>query len=142
MYLNKEILKEYEDACKLIEETEADIKKLNKKKQSFVQTNVSGSNPEFPYQPKHFQIAGTLMTYQDDTQLRMEEKLLEERKAAAEKIKLQVQQYINSLSKRMQRIVRFKYFEGLSWEEVAKRMGRNATADSVRMEFERILKEK
>lgn len=51
-------------------------------------------------------------------------------------------QYMNTLPKRMQRIIRFRFFEENSWEEVANHMGRNATADSVRMEFERFLKEK
>ena len=139
--MDKEILKEYVDACKLVEETEDDIKRLNKKKQSIIQTNVSGSNPEFPYQQKHFHIEGMSFTYQDDTQLRMEEQLLEERKAEAEKIRLQVQQWMNGLSKRMQRIIRLRFFEEMSWEDVAKRMGRKATADSIRKEFERILKE-
>ena len=81
------------------------------------------------------------MTYQDDARLRKEKKLLEERKAAAEEIKVQVQQYMNTLPKRMQRIIRFRFFEEHSWDEVANHMGRNATADSVRMEFERFLKE-
>ena len=139
--MDKEILKEYVDACKLIEETEADIQKLNKKKSTFIQTNVSGSNPEFPYQPMHFRIEGITMTYQDDFQLRMEEQLLVERKAEAEKIKLNVQQFINTLPKRMQRIVRFRYIEDLSWGEVAKRMGRKATEESIRKEFDRFLKE-
>lgn len=141
MYLDKEILKEYVDACRLIEETEEDIKRLNKKKRAIVQTNVSGSNPEFPYQPMHFHIEGTAFTYGDADKLRLEEKLLEERKAEAEKIKLQVQQYMNTLPRRMQRIIRFRYFEELSWGEVAKRMGRNATEESIRKEFDRFLKE-
>ena len=139
--MDKEILKEYVDACRLVEETEADIARLNKRKKTYVQTSVSGSNPEFPYQQKHFHIEGTAFTYQDDKQLRMEEMILEERKAEAEKVKVKVQQWMNGLSKRMQRIIRLRFFEDMSWEEVAKKMGRKATADSVRMEFERTLKE-
>lgn len=141
MYLDKEIIKEYVDACKLVEETEEDIKRLKKRRTSIVQTSVSGSNPEFPYQKKHFHIEGMAFTYKDDRRLRMEEQLLEERKAEAEKIKLQVQQWMNGLSKRMQRIIRLRFFEEMSWEDVARRMGRKATADSIRKEFERILKE-
>lgn len=139
--MDKKLLSEYADACKLIEETEEDLKKLNKKRRAIVQTNVTGSNPEFPYQPKHFYIEGTAFTCGDDDKLRLEEKLLEERKAEAEKIKLKVQQYMNTLPRRMQRIIRFRYFENYSWEDVATEMGRNATADSVRMELERFLKE-
>ena len=41
---------------------------------------------------------------------------------------------------RMQRIVRYKFFEGLEWEQIAIKMGRKATKDSVRKEFERFMK--
>lgn len=141
MQLEKQILMEYVDACKLIEETEKDIERLSKKEKMVYQTNVTGSNPEFPFQQKHFHIEGTPMTYQDDHRLRCERALLEQRKTEAEKIKMQVQQYMNTLPRRMQRIIRFRYFENYSWEDVATEMGRNATADSVRMELERFLKE-
>ena len=137
--MDKQILKDYVDACELIKETEQDIKRLKKKKSTIVQTVVKGSNPEYPYQPQHFGISGTAYTYQDDTQLRMEEKLLEERKANAEKVKLQVEAYMNTIPMRMQRIIRYRFFEGLSWERVADRIGRKATGDSVRMEFNNFL---
>ena len=47
--MDKNILSQYIDACELIKETEEEIKKLNRKKKTVIQTNVSGSNPEFPY---------------------------------------------------------------------------------------------
>ena len=49
---------------------------------------------------------------------------------------------MNTIPIRMQRIIRYKYFEGMSWEQVADRIGRMATGDSVRMEVDRFLKEK
>ena len=52
--MDKNILSQYIDACELIKETEEEIKKLNRKKKTVIQTNVSGSNPEFPYNPQHF----------------------------------------------------------------------------------------
>ena len=67
--------------------------------------------------------------------------ILDSAKAEAEKIKLQVQQWMNTLTRRMQRIIRLRYFEEMSWEDVAKTMGRKATTDSIRMEFERTMKE-
>lgn len=140
--MNKKILSDYIDACELIRETEEDIRKLNKKKKTVVQTNVKGSNPDFPYEPKHFRIEGSMFSYNDDSQLRYEEKILEERKANAEKIKLQVEGLINQAPVRIQRIIKKKYFEGKSWEETAKQLGRKATADSVRKELERFLEEK
>lgn len=140
--LNKKILEDYTDACELIKETEREIKRLHQKKRTIIQTNVSGSNKEFPYEKKHFVIEGTTLTIQEDSALRYEEKLLEEQKVNAEQIKLEVQQFLNTIPPRMQRIVRMKYFEGNSWEEVARKLGRKATADSVRKELERFLEKK
>lgn len=138
--MNKKILSDYIDACELIKETEEDIKRLNKKKKTFIQTNVKGSNPDFPYESKHFRIQGTVFSYNDDAQLRYEEKILEERKANAENIKLQAEAIINAAPVRIQRIIRMKYFEGKAWEEVAFHLGRKATANSVRMELNNYLK--
>ena len=88
--MNKQILEEYIDACELIEETKKDIQKLNQKKKTIIQTNVSGSNPNFPYQPQRFKIEGMTMTVKEDARLRYEEKLLEERIKKAEDIKFKV----------------------------------------------------
>lgn len=138
--MDKHILDQYIDACVLIEETEKDIQKLKKKKKTIVQTNVSGSNPDFPYNPQHFKIQGTTFTFREDSQLRMEEKLLEKRKEDAEKIKIQVEEWMNMIPQRMQRIIKYKIFENLTWQQVAQRMGRDATKDSVRMEFNIFMK--
>lgn len=138
--MDKQILQDYVDACELIKETEQDIQRLSKKKKTIIQTNVKGSNPNFPYQEQHFKIQGTPFTYTEDSQLRTEEKLLGERKAKAEALKIQVEQWMLKMPMRMQRIIRFKFFQGLSWEDVAVRIGRKATADSVRKEFENYMK--
>lgn len=139
--MDKQILQDYIDACALIRETEADIRALRKKRKTIIQTNVKGSNPEFPYQEQHFKIQGMAFTYRDDSRLRREESLLDQRKARAEEIKTQVEQWMLTVPARMQRIIRFKYFQGMSWEEVAAQMGRKATADSVKMEFRRFMEQ-
>lgn len=138
--MDKQILKDYIDACELVKETEQDIQRLERKKKIIVQGSVKGSNPDYPYQPQNFHIEGVAFTYSDDTQLRMEERLLVERKERAEKTKAAVEAWLNTIPLRMQRIIRYKYFEGLSWEKVADRMGRKATGDSVRKEFEAFMK--
>jgi len=140
--MDKHILDQYIDACALIEETEKDIQKLRQKKRTVIQTNVSGSNPEHPYNPQHFKIQGTTFTYREDSQLRMEEKLLDQRKADAEKIKIQVEEWMNTIPQRMQRIIKYKVFENMTWQQVAKKMGRKATEESVKKEFQRFFKEK
>ena len=138
--MDKNILNDYIDACALVQETERDIRALKKKRKTIIQTNVSGSNPDFPYQPQHFKIEGTTFTYADDSALRWDEGLLERRKANAEKIKLNVDEWMLTIPARMQRIIRWKFLEELTWEEVAVKMGRKATGDSVRMEFTNFMK--
>lgn len=138
--MNKDILSEYIDACELIKETEQDIARLQKRKRTIVTGRVKGSMNDFPYAETHFKIEGTSYTYSDDRQLRAEEKLLEERKANAERIKVEVEAWMNTIPVRMQRIIRYKFFEDLTWEGVAVKLGRKATADSVRMEFVNFMK--
>lgn len=140
--MDKHILDQYIDACALIEETEKDIQKLRQKKRTVIQTNVSGSNPEHPYNPQHFKIQGTTFTFREDSQLRMEEKLLEKRKEDAEKIKTRVEEWMNTIPVRMQRIIRYKVFEGMTWQQVAKKMGRKATEISLKKEYQRFFEKK
>lgn len=138
--MDKHILDQYIDACALIEETEKDIQKLRQKKRTVIQTNVSGSNPEFPYNPRHFKIQGTTFTYREESKLQIEEKILDQRKEDAKKIKIQVEEWINTIPQRMQRIIKYKVFENLTWQQVAQRMGRDVSKDSVRMEFNNFMK--
>ena len=133
--MDKSILNDYIDACENIKDTESEIRKLNKRKKTIIQTNVSGSNPNFPYEKKHFKIQGTTFTYKNDAQLRFYEGVLEERKQKAEELKQKVEKWMNTIPNRMQRIIRYKIFEGMTWEQVAVRLGRKATGDSVRMEY-------
>ena len=138
--MDKAILQEYVDACELVKETEKEIQKLNRKKKTIIQTNVKGSMHEFPYVEQHFKVQGTTFTVKDDSRLRYEEKLLERQKARAEQIKQQVEEWMLKISSRMQRIVKYRYLEGMTWEQVAAKMGRKAMTDSVRMELNKFLK--
>lgn len=140
--MDKNILSQYIDACELIRETEEEIKKLNRKKKTVIQTNVSGSNPDFPYNPQHFKIQGTTFNYADDSQLRYQKKILEERKSRAEQLKTNVEEWLNTIPPRMQRIIKYKVFEELTWQQVAQRMGRKATEGSIKMEFQRFFEKK
>ncbi len=137
--MDKKILEDYIDANELIKETEEDIRRLKKRRKTILQTNVKGSNPNFPYQEQHFHIQGTAFTYQDDANLRLEEKLLERRKENAEKIKYQVEEWMMTVPVRIQRIIKYKIFEEMTWEQTAARIGRKATGDGIRMEFERFM---
>ena len=138
--MNKSILQNYIDACELVKETEEDIRKLRQKKKTVISTNVKGSSHDFPYTPQHFKIQGTTFTVRDDSRLRREEDLLVQRKTAAEQTKLRVEEWMLTIPLRMQRIIKYRDFDGLTWEQVAVKMGRKATPDSVRMELNNFLK--
>ena len=107
--MDKTILQDYIDACELVKETEAEIRKLDRKKRTVVQTNVKGSSPDFPYIPQHFKIQGTTFTVKDDSHLRYEEKALAQRKARAEEVRLQVDEWLLTVPIRMQRIIPDRY---------------------------------
>ena len=104
--MDKNILSQYIDACELIKETEEEIKKLNRKKKTVIQTNVSGSNPNFPYNPQHFKVQGTTFSFKDDSHLRYQQKVLEERRVQAEQLKTDVEEWLNTIPPRMQRRAR------------------------------------
>lgn len=137
--MDKNILNQYMDACALIRETEADIRELEKRKRT-VQDSVKGSNPEFPYQSQSFHIEGTAEHPGDWSLLAAEQKILADRKANAAKIKTEVEAWMNTIPQRMQRIIQMKIFKNFEWERIADEIGRGATGDSVRKEFERFIK--
>lgn len=138
--MDKKILNDYIDACAVIRETEAEIRKLEKKRK-LVQDKVTGSNPEWPYEPRSFSLGGTVETVADANRLNFERHILEMQKEDAEKIKKQVEEWMLTVPIRMQRIIRYKIFEEKTWDQVAVKIGRKATKDSVRMEFERFMED-
>lgn len=140
--MDKSILYDYMDACALIKETEADIRRLNNKKKTIVTDKVKGSSAEWPFIEQSFTVEGTPFTFEDEKEIKIEESLLQERKERARSIKLQAEAFLNTASARIQRIVRFKVFYGLSWDEVSAKMGGNSTGEGLRKEFERYMAEK
>lgn len=140
--MDKSILDDYIDACELIRETEKEIAKLKAKKKTIVQAVVKGSMSEFPYAPKNFHCEGIEHSVvKNPGRLMMQEAILEERKAKAEEVKLRVDEWMNTVPMRMQRIIVKKVFEKKSWEQVAIEMGRDVSADSVRMEYKRFVQD-
>ncbi|MBC5689764.1 RNA polymerase subunit sigma-70 [Mediterraneibacter sp. NSJ-55] len=138
--MDKSILEDYIDACEFIKETEAEIKRLKKKRRKVID-KVRGSNPDFPYEPRSFSIAGTTETYAEKELIQSEEHILEVQKRRAEELKIGVEEWMENIPFRMKRIIKYKFFHRLSWEETATLMGRKCTAASVKMEFQRFMKE-
>ena len=101
-----------------------------------------GATLSFLITPQHFKIQGTTFNYADDSQLRYQKKILEERKSQAEQLKINVEGWLNTIPPRMQRIIKYKVFEELTWQQVARKMGRRATEEGVRKEFNRFFEKK
>ena len=140
--MDKQILEQYIDACELVKDTEEEIRKLRKSRRQIQQDSVKGSSHEFPYRLQTYHLEGlAYAAVKDSDELERREKLLAERIRRAEQIKMQVEVWLLTISPRMQRIIRYKFFEEMTWGQVAIRMGRKATADSVRMEFTNFMKE-
>ena len=140
--MDKQILYQYIDACELVRETEQEIERIRRRRREIVTDKVRGSSYDFPFGQISYTVRGIPYDAQDQEMLDRQERILEERKAAAEAIKLQVEEWMVAVPPRMQRIIRYKVFEGMMWAQVAARMGRKATTDSVKKEFQRFMAEK
>lgn len=136
--MDKSILREYIDACELIRETEEDIRRLRKRET--VQDKVKGSNPEFPYQAQSFNLFGTIETRMAAVASKREEDLLLQRRERAQQIKIQVEAWMNTIPLRMQRIIRYRFFEGMNWAAVADKVGKNTSEECVKKEFQRFMR--
>ena len=140
--MDKQILEQYIDACELIKETEEDIRRIRKQRKDILNDRVYGSMKEFPYTVHGIKIHGMAYSVVSAPgSLDAYERLLEERKAQAEEIKIQVEAWLNTIPQRMQRIIRFKFFEGVTWAETATKIGRRATGESVKKEYQRFIGE-
>ena len=141
--MDKDILKQYIDACEAVKETEEQIRQLQKNRKTVVVDTVKGSMHDFPFAEKSFKVTGIAHSVLENPgQLDREELILEERKAAAAQIKSQVEAWLNTIPVRMQRIIRYRDFEELTWRQVAMKMGRKATEEGVRKEYQRFFDEK
>ena len=139
--MDKEILRQYIDACEQVKEAKEDILRIKKNRKKIVQDRVSGSAHEFPYTAKSFRIEGLAYpVVKDLDELDRREEILRQRLRRAEEIKHQVEAWMLTIPQRMQRIIRYRVFEEMTWTEVAIRMGRRATPDGNRKEFENFMK--
>ena len=105
--MDKGILEQYIDACELVKETEEQIRRLKNNRKTVVVDTVKGSMHDFPFAPKSFKVTGIAHdVVADPGRLDQEEAILRERLQNAERIKHDVEIWMNSISVRMQRIIR------------------------------------
>ena len=142
MPVDKQILYQYIDACELVKETEQEIERIRRRRREIVTDKVRGSSYDFPFVQISCTIHGIPYDVQDQEMLDRKERILEERKAAAETIKLQEEECLVTGPLRMQRVIQYKVFEQLTWAQGAQRMGRKNTENGLKKEFERFMRAK
>lgn len=141
--MDKQILVDYIDACKVVDDTKEEIRKLKKNRNRILTDTVKGSSHDFPYTLQTYRTEGLAYSVvKDPDELDRLEVVLKERLQNAERIKRQVEVWLNTIPMRMQRIIRYRIFEDLPWSQVAVRMGRRATEASVKMEYLRFMGKK
>ena len=135
--MEKEILNQYinlkaeiADLEELIQKTRQEIVQMESREIQ-VSDSVKGTRKDGTY--GSIRITG--YPYRDcerrKTLLSRREKKLEQFNEHLLELTNQADDYINSLDdSRMRRILRYKYFEGMSWVQVARQMGVTCTADS------------
>ena len=140
----KDLIKQYNDLVKEKQEIQAAIDKIQRELDKMEaegyteKDSVTGGNggkqhfvvEGFPY--PEYSRKRTLLLVRQQQQMDVKEKI-------DTQINL-IEQCIKGINNsRMRRLITLRYIDGLSWIQVARRMGKNHTADSCRMAVERFL---
>lgn len=147
--MDKVVLEQYSSLRVEYQDLQDEIKKLEKQIRKMetsrcqVSDSVKGTRPDGTY-------GSITITGFPVPDYYRRKKLLEKRKNNLSEFELRlleltndVDDYINSLAdSRMRRMIRYKFFDELSWVQVAHRMGGKYTADGCRKQIERFLEEK
>lgn len=126
--LEKKDIEEYLDIQAEIKDLEC---RIRGRKKELVTDTVMGSDPGYPYINHPISICGV----QTDNDLQAKRRKLIEKLKAQE---AEIEELIESLPKsRERRIVRYRVIDGMSWNEVAAKMGHRYSEDGVRKIFDR-----
>lgn len=141
--VSKEILIQYADLQEEVKEireriakTEEQIAKIEE--EGNVTDTVSGGLGN----NQHFRIRG--FPYPEYSR---KKSLLYARKATLASLEAEILETLNKVEEfiagiddsRIRRIINLRFIENLSWNQTARKIGGNATADSIRMEFKRFM---
>lgn len=116
----KKLLTQYTDLQQEIKDLEKRIERLSNFKVEH--DVVTGSNSEFPYQPRSFKIEG--YNIQEVDRLNKLKELLVMRKCQCEDLKLEIEKFISTIpDSRTRRVFQYRYIYGLTWQQVSRRIG-------------------
>lgn len=135
--MDKLVLNDYVDACEYIKQLESEIEKLQR--ESIVVDKVTGSANDFPFQPTSFRIEGRSARATLKIKSRID--MLAAQRDSAEELKQEVEEWMSTIPFRMRRIVKCRFFDGMSWEDTAMTISKKRSGESVKKEFQRFMKE-
>lgn len=133
-----EIKKEIAD---LEERIRKDERKMEEYSNLVVSDTVTGTRPDGTFGPikitgldrKHYNRQKLLVHHKREMLKGLQEKLLQK--------EIEAEEYIQTIQdSRLRQILRYRYVDGLPWQQVARRMKGKCTADSCRMEAQKIFK--
>lgn len=144
--ISKEILIQYSDLQQEIIELKDRKKILEKQFKSFldggtVTDMVTGGSGGI----QHFKIEGFPVVAYEKARNALQKNIQRIEDKYTELLELQndVEEYIESITdSRMRRIIRMRFLDKLTWNQVADNIGGGNTEDSVRMAFNRFIEEK
>ena len=133
-----EIKKEIAD---LEERIHKDERKMEEYSNLVVSDTVTGTREDGTFGPikitgldrKHYNRQKMLVCHKREMLKGLREKLLRK--------EIEAEEYIQTIQdSRLRQILRYRYVDGLTWQQVAKKMKGKCTADSCRMEAQKIFK--
>lgn len=144
--MNKDILIQYCDLQQEISELQERKVKLEKQLKSFmdggtVTDMVTGGAGGI----QHFKIEGFPIVAYDRARNALQKNIQRIENKYTELLELQnkTEEYIESIGdSRMRRIVRMRFIDKMTWNQVASRIGGNNTEDSIKKAFYRFIDEK
>ena len=141
--VSKEILIQYFDLQEEIKEVRERIAKTEEQITKIeAEGNVTDTVRGGSGNNQHFKIKG--FPYPEYSRKKT---LLYNRKATLASLEVEILETLNKVEEfiagiddsRIRRIINLRFIENLSWNQTARRIGGNATADSIRMEFKRFM---
>ncbi|MEY8416689.1 hypothetical protein AAK964_10340 [Tissierella praeacuta] len=138
----KKLLGQYKSIIEEIEELERDIKILEKQEPKHEIDKVTGSNNEFPYQPRSFTISGYNILEEEKRNYKISWKknILIKRKNKCEELKIQIEEFISTIPDSLtRRVFRYRYIDELGWLQIAYRIGRTDESYPRKMIHDRYL---
>lgn len=134
--MDKEQLKQIEHIKSEIDVIENQIKNIEP---TIVTDKVKGSSVYFPYIQRNITLEGIDTEEYERRVIRLQRKLIK-RKEKLLQIHEEAIDFINNIEDSLIRqAITLKYIDGMSWENIAKKMGGNTTPDSVRMAVNRYI---